>query len=151
MLDFMAKAWEKNQDILREAYRDIAILSGDCYYEGLTYEDILYFIIHFLLNGGDGRNGEWDEERIHCIDDGSYQGTLLFLAARKGYEPAASDYFITAVGYGSCSGCDTLMAANELDDCVEKRVDTYMMLSLHMIQRAKMPFDAEIEWEGESW
>lgn len=49
-----------------------------------------------------------DPERIHQIDDGDYQGTLLFVIAAKSYQP--SDYWYVKVGYGSCSGCDTLQS-----------------------------------------
>lgn len=49
-----------------------------------------------------------DPQRVHEIDDGDYQGTILFVIAEKGYQP--SQYYAVYVGYGSCSGCDTLQS-----------------------------------------
>jgi len=53
-----------------------------------------------------------DPDRIHQIDDGSYQGVLLFVIAAKGYQP--SEYWYVKVGYGSCSGCDTLQQSADI-------------------------------------
>lgn len=53
-------------------------------------------------------------ERIHQIDDGDYQGTLIFVIGAGGYQP--SRYWYVKVGYGSCSGCDTLQAIRGYED-----------------------------------
>jgi hypothetical protein len=92
-----------------------------------------------ILNQGD-RYGEPDPTRIHQIDDGDYQGTLLFVIAASGYQP--SDYWYVKVGYGSCSGCDTLQAIDGYggysDEAPSKdQVDDYMTLALHIIQGLK--------------
>lgn len=79
-----------------------------------------------------------DPERIHVIDDGDYQGTLLFVIAAKGYQP--DDYWFVKVGYGSCSGCDTLQAINDgWDDNppTDDQVSQYMTLALHIVQGLK--------------
>lgn len=78
-----------------------------------------------------------DPERIHTIDDGDYQGTLLFVIAAKGYQP--SDYWAVFVSYGSCSGCDTLQAIRdyENDTPTEDQVSQYMTLALHIVQGLK--------------
>lgn len=49
-----------------------------------------------------------DATRIHQIDDGDYQGTLVFVIATEGYQP--SNYCYVKVSYGSCSACDSLEA-----------------------------------------
>ena len=78
-----------------------------------------------------------DPERIHLIDDGDYQGTLVFVIAQKGYQP--SNYWYVRVYYGSCSGCDTLEAirgySNEKPN--EQQVKDYMTLALHIVQGLK--------------
>jgi hypothetical protein len=78
-----------------------------------------------------------DPERIHRIDDGDYQGTLVFVIAAKGYQP--SDYWYVKVGYGSCSGCDTLQSISNYSDAppTEEQVKEYMTLALHVVQGMK--------------
>ena len=73
------------------------------------YKDIVKAVVNVL--GSDSGHGVPDPERIHMIDDGDYQGTLLFVIAAKGYQP--DNYWAVKVGYGSCSGCDTLLAISD--------------------------------------
>ena len=72
--------------------------------------------------------------RIHLIDDGDYQGTLVFVIGAKGYQP--SDYWYVKVSYGSCSGCDTLESIKDYSDAppTENQVNDYMTLALHIVQ-----------------
>lgn len=81
--------------------------------------------------------GDLDFERVHQIDDGDYQGTLLFVIAAKGYQP--SNYWAVKVSYGSCSGCDTLQDIRDYSDDppTKEQVDKYMTLALHIVQELK--------------
>ena len=83
--------------------------------------------------------GDIDPTRIHEIDDGDYQGTLLYVIAANSYQPA--DYWYVKVEYGSCSGCDTLQAINDEWDSEKKpskeQVKDYMTLALHIVQGIK--------------
>lgn len=90
-----------------------------------------------------GEDDSWDEhepdpERIHVIDDGDYQGTLLFIIAAKGYQP--STYWSTFVGYGSCSGCDSFQAIGGYSDdpVTDDQAKEYWDLCLHMVQGMKL-------------
>lgn len=102
-----------------------------------SYEDIIKVMIEAI------RNDEWDDdesldpERIHVIDDGHYQGTLIFVIACKGYQP--SNYWYTKVDYGSCSGCDTLEAITSYDNGTptEQQCKDYTTLTLHILQNLK--------------
>lgn len=78
-----------------------------------------------------------DPSRVHKIDDGDYQGTLIFVIGADGYQP--STYWYVKVGYGSCSGCDTLEAIRDFDDEAPsaKQVDEYLTLALHVVQGLK--------------
>ena len=78
-----------------------------------------------------------DPERIHLIDDGNYQGTLLFIIAAKYYQPDV--YWYVKVDYGSCSRCDTLEAIRDYGDepLTEEQLDDYMTLALHIVQGLK--------------
>jgi hypothetical protein len=79
-----------------------------------------------------------DYTRIHVIDDGDYQGTLLYLVPFDMYQPDC--YYYVLVEYGSCSGCDTLEAIRTYDDQLpdEEQVKDYMTLALHIIQGIKI-------------
>lgn len=78
-----------------------------------------------------------DPSRIHQIDDGDYQGTLVFVIAATGYQP--SDYWYVKITYGSCSGCDTLQAIRGYSDetLTEGQLNDYMSLALHIVQGLK--------------
>ena len=98
-----------------------------------SYLDIVRTVIKALYRG----YGSPDPERIHVIDDGHYQGTLLFVIAANGYQPY--NYWYVKVNYGSCSGCDTFEAirthSNNLP--TEDQVSGYMQLALHVVQGLK--------------
>ena len=80
-------------------------------------------------------------ERIHGIDDGDYQGTLLYVIGADDYQPYV--YWFVKVYYGSCSGCDTLQSIqsdihNESSEEVKAQaVKNYMTLALHIVQGLK--------------
>lgn len=96
-----------------------------------SYRDIVAAVVRTITS--DLYNAI-DPDRIHEIDDGDYQGTLLYVIGAKGYQP--SDYWYVRVSYGSCSGCDTLQSINDYssDKPTERQVDDYMTLALHIVQ-----------------
>ena len=99
-----------------------------------SYKELVTEVVKLITSG---EYDDLDPERIHEIDDGDYQGTLLFLIAEKGYQP--SKYWAVKVGYGSCSGCDTLQSISgySSDAPTQEQVDEYMMLALHIVQGLK--------------
>ena len=81
---------------------------------------------------------------IHVIDDGDYQGTLLYIIPEKGYQP--SEYWAVKVSYGSCSGCDTMESIRSdyepehwEDDYKpsDQQIDLLWTEALHMMQGMK--------------
>ncbi len=98
------------------------------------YVDIVKAVVETVTTD---QYDDMDPSRIHTIDDGEYQGTLLFVIAAKGYQP--SDYWSVFVSYGSCSGCDTLRAINDYgsDPPTDDQVSQYMTLALHIVQGLK--------------
>lgn len=78
-----------------------------------------------------------DPDRIHVIDDGDYQGTMVFIIGAAGYQP--HEYWSVKVGYGSCSGCDTLQAISNYghESPTEEQINDYMTLALHIVQGIK--------------
>jgi hypothetical protein len=98
------------------------------------YKGIVRTVVEAI--GADGYDDP-DPERIHQIDDGDYQGTLVFVIGANGYQP--SNYWAVMVSYGSCSVCDTLQALRGYDDEAPtvEQVTGYMTLALHIVQGLK--------------
>lgn len=101
-----------------------------------SYEDIVRNVIS-VITDEDGYRDSPDPERIHRIDDGDYQGTLLFVIGAKGYQP--HNYWFVKVYYGSCSGCDTFQAVRGYSDepPTPEQVKDYMGLALNVVQGLK--------------
>lgn len=110
---------------------DLLMLLRD--YSWFTYAEIVKVVIKAVHDG----YGTPNPECIYEIDDGEYQGTLLFVIPEEGYQPW--NYWYVKVSYGSCSGCDTLMAILEGDygDTIDKKVDSLFTLALHIVQGLK--------------
>jgi hypothetical protein len=74
-----------------------------------------------------------DPDRIHAIDDGNYQSTLVFVIGSTGYQP--SDYWYVRGAYGSCSGCDTLQAIQgySSEAPTEQQLDDYVKLAQDIV------------------
>jgi hypothetical protein len=102
-----------------------------------AYIDIVKAVVSVI--GKEDAYGEPDATRIHQIDDGDYQGTLVFVIAAGRYQP--SEYWYVKVGYGSCSGCDTLQSIYDYADWdsppTEEQISAYMTLALHIVQGLK--------------
>lgn len=126
MLKYCVDQWEKNKDNLREALEQFDF---DKHY--MSYKVLMSLIITHILED------KWDSENFTTIDDGDYQGTLLFVIPERTYQPGAGNYLMTYVGYGSCDCCDTMLSILGGSD---SRVDDLMTLALHMVQRMIHPY-----------
>lgn len=107
--------------------------------EEITYTDILKQVINLCLNPKYvGTLEELDENKVTEIDNGDYQGTLIYLIPRNCYQPMVSDYVYTSVFYGSCSGCDALLASQDWD-CYNIKYDVDMVttIALHLVENMK--------------
>lgn len=100
-----------------------------------SYLDIVKKIVEILTTD---EYESIDPERIHQIDDGDYQGTLLFIIGAKGYQP--EKYWYVKIAYGSCSGCDTLEAISCYSNNapIEDEIKDYNLLALHIVQNIKV-------------
>jgi len=107
------------------------------------YKTIVEWVVQML--NPDDEYGLPDRERIVEIDQGDYQGTLVYLIPEKYYQP--KEYWYVRVSYGSCSVCDTMEHIRELntesDTPTEEQVKQYMTLALHIVQRIKKMDDKE--------
>jgi hypothetical protein len=88
---------------------------------------------------------EWDSEKITVVDNGDYQGTKLFLIPKVGYQPEEYEYLMTYVGYGTCSGCDTLLEIQSYsydnDLPTEQQLKDYMTLCKHLVDNMIKPYN----------
>ena len=133
MIKEIIKKWDKNKHLLE---RHIEEKTG--FYRDCDYDDILKSVLEHVL--------ENEYENITEVDDGHYQGTLIFLFHEKTYQPNEEEYIVTTVCYGSCSYCDTLQAAQDGDD--EHFVSDIMTLALHLVQNMKYLYTSD-DYEGE--
>ena len=130
MIKKFAERWESRKETLRAM---IAKEPPDSY--GTLVRQVVEILQEEEYTYGDESP---DPERVHTIDDGDYQGTLLFVIGAKGYQP--EHYWYVRVGYGSCSGCDTLKGISGYGDDPpdEQQVKDYMTLALHIVQGLKV-------------
>ena len=139
MLKIIVSQWDKNKYELR------SILSKRKDLNDLEYKDLVKLTFEAIFNNGlnECENDLLDLDRIHEIDDGDYQGTLLFLIPFKAYQPCEYEYLMTYVGYGSCSGCDALRA---IQGCYEgspsvRMVDDFMNLCKDILTNTIKPYN----------
>jgi hypothetical protein len=124
VIEALVERWEQNKPLVREEFTKA---------HPSSYMDVVKAVVTHI-KGEEYTEPNLDPERIHLIDDGDYQGTLLFVIAAEGYQP--STYYAVTVSYGSCSGCDTLQSISVYSDetPTEEQVDQYMTLALHIVQ-----------------
>lgn len=117
-------------------------LREDAY--GIDYDFLVKSTFETIESStGDRYRDKPSADLIHCIDDGNYQGTLVYVIPEAGYQP--SRYWYCRIAYGSCSACDTLegiLATYGIYDRIETALDDMMALCLHIVQGTR-------EMEGE--
>lgn len=139
MIKYCKEKWAKNESVLRDAlskHKDI----DDC-----DYKDIVKLAVENILNDCD--DVDWDVDNITEIDNGDYQGTLLYMIPQKTYQPSEDEYLMTYVGYGSCSGCDTLQSI-QYDSSEEDRLNDYVKLCRDIVCNMIKPYN--YGWRKES-
>lgn len=97
-----------------------------------SYSDLVKLVIHVIT---DDYNFAPDPERIHVIDDGDYQGTLVFVIPHKACQP--STYWYVKIEYGSYGVCDTLQGIlDKIPDegIQDEQIDLFMIMALHIVQ-----------------
>lgn len=132
MIKYAVKQWNKNKDLLKDALRKIQSPK-----EFPDYEELLKLVIQKVLNVDSDYT--WSEN-ITVIDDGDYQGTLLFTIHLDTYQPMPGDYLLTFIYYGSCSGCDALMGAY-YNTNKESLVKDLMLICKDLVCNIVAPFD----------
>ena len=145
MIQEFVKAWDANREALREYIRTHKQEEYD------EYAKLVKILFDVVINPYLGKTpNTYNTESIHVVDDGNYQGDKLFIIPNDTYQPSPYEYVWTYCSYGSCSGCDTLLAISGYDDGLpsEEQVDDYMTLLLHLLQRCKYLMDY-YDWRNE--
>ena len=141
MIEKFTKAWFANLAPMREKF---AAQHPD------SYKDVVRAVVEMLWSSSEAYDRP-DPKRIHEIDDGDYQGTLVYVIGNDGYQP--DRYWYVKVAYGSCSGCDTLQGIRDYGDGAPtaEQVNDYMTLALHIVQGLReMGDDDDQTGEGEA-
>jgi len=140
MIKYCKEKWNANKEKLE------AVLRNDTHLNDCDYMYLLKLTVENILNTGIDTFTERDRlsvENITEVDNGDYQGTLLFLIPYDCYQPNEMEYLMTFIDYGSCSGCDTLMGIQDYGEKppTEDQVKEYMMLCKDMIMNMIKPYN----------
>lgn len=136
MIKYCKNKWNKNKELL------IANLKSD---NNLNECDYLYLVkktVNTILN--DNGVVTYSIDNITEINNGDYQGTLLYVIPEETYQPSEYEYLMTYVSYGSCSGCDTLQSIQSLScDTVptEEQLREFTKLCMYIIQNIIKPYN----------
>lgn len=142
MLKYCYEKWNKNKDKLEAALRETKLCDQ-------TYQSLLALTVKNILNDGLGDDdysddNRWDADEITTIDNGNYQGTLLFLIPADTYQPSEYEYLMTYIGYGSCSCCDYLQSITPWDDdepVTDEDIKNFMSLCKDFITNMIKPYN----------
>ena len=146
MIDELVKAWDKNKSNLEDYFKTTRQCEYDKYGElvKILFEKVINPYFEELTRDDDFEyhyfkiRKSFDLKHITEIDNGDYQGTLIYIIPLNTYQPSVHEHLCVYVYYGSCSGCDTLLGISNYDTGLptEEQVREYMLLCLHMIQDA---------------
>lgn len=118
------ESYHKHADELRKELTNI---------HNWSYKNIVKAIVKCVLNKTKPHL-EYDCEHITVIDDGDYQGSYIFAIPKRTYQPAPFEYIFAYAYYGSCSGCDALLAAVDWN---KPNMDEIMDIALNIFQSMK--------------
>ena len=149
MLVMMREKWYKNEKKLRAALPEF--LTGRDY--APKYKELVKLVFDIIVNSDEEEfsdNRLWTSH-ITQIDDGHYQGTLLFTIPFDTYQPEEYEYLMTYIGYGSCSGCDAMQHAyySHDDEDIEGKVDDIMKICRNLVENTIHPFNNG--WRGDDY
>lgn len=129
MLQLFTDAWAAHAGELKEYLQARAVDSERPHW---TYAGLLNVTLKQLFPVGVYNLP--DGNHVTDVTFGDYQGTRVLVVGSGEYQP--STHWVTSVYYGSCSACDALQAAQDIEDR-EEWVQAHMRLALTMIQNMK--------------
>lgn len=133
MMKIVRDRWNANKDELRRVLAE-KYGKDNCY----SYDDIVKVAFEIIFNHGDGEF-QLDVDKIVSIDNGDYQGTILYVIPFHTYQPSEREYFMTYIGYGSCAVCDTLQGI--MYESGKMRIDDLLALCKDILCNAICPYN----------
>ena len=133
MIKYAVRQWNNNEKLLENALRKMQNAEK----LPTDYEVLLKLVIQKVLNVDS--NYTWSDN-ITVVDDGDYQGSLLFAIHLDAYQPSTEDYLLTFTYYGSCGSCDTLMGAYGNAN-KESQIQDYMAICKDLVCNTVVPFN----------
>ena len=153
MIEHFVNQWYENRQELESFLEKEYDQSEDKRYWGVGYRYLFRKVFELVVtqpreirDRHDQRwnNYSWDWSRFRTIDDGEYQGEIVFIMVPNVYQPSLDkDYYFTSVVYGSCSHCDTMQHVQEVVETKEEKIQALMLAALHMVQATKTFQSAE--------
>ena len=139
MIKYALRKWDAGRDTLRRIISQTRKEERSWW----GYIDIVKMVCRCILNvnliEGDP---VINVDIITMIDNGGYQGTLLFILPFYADPPSESDYLMTFVDYGSCSGCDTLQSIQSDDKYGHRdETDSYLTLCRDIVNNIIRPYN----------
>ena len=135
MINSIIEQWDLNKHNLKQHFE-----STD-QREYWSYKKILELIFDLVILKVDKDDVSFtiQKENIRTIDDGEYEGTLIYIIPIDRPFIDVSDYLITDNYYGSCSWCDILLSISgcESKKPNEEQVRQYMTIALHLVQKLR--------------
>jgi hypothetical protein len=138
MLKYCYKKWNDNKDKLEAALRETDLSAQ-------SYKSLLALTVKHILNPGDSNEYYWDTDKIEVVDNGDYQGTLLFLIPKDTYQPSEYEYLMTYIGYGSCCCCDYLQSIQPWssdEEVTDKDIKNFMGLCKDFVTNMIKPYNS---------
>lgn len=140
MTHIMKMRWGMYKDDLREVLAESTGLN-DC-----DYEDLVKLTFETIYNK---LEDEYSSKRLNLdemtvVNNGDYQGTLIFMIPFDTYQPDEYEYIMTYIGYGSCSGCDALQAAQDwrgIEKLTESQIASFMSICKDLVCNAIKPYN----------
>lgn len=144
MIKICLEAWDKYNRELEAWYRSLSVEDLN----SLTYKSITTKVFGMVSRYMD-ESCNWyenlDLDNIVEINQGDYQGTLLYLIPFDTYQPNEGEYLMTYVGYGSCSCCDTLQGLELWGDYTENEYENaikgHMTLARDILSNIIRPYN----------
>lgn len=130
------KAFEAVKDDIRsELSMRIAENKNNTFCLDITYDVLLEISFKYINKYLDEHyDYSYNIDAMTIVDNGDYQGSLIFIIPLDTYQPNIYETYYTYVYYGSCSGCDTLMGILYGYDDIKIKLNDLMTLILHMLQ-----------------
>lgn len=128
MLKYCVDKWYENREALKEA------IVADKNIENCDYKYLVSLVVRHILH--DWRYG-WDFDNVIEIGDYDYSGEYVYVIKAENCDDACK-VLLARVYYGSCSVCDTLLAAQSQE--TEQMVCDIMALCKDIVCSIVHPF-----------